>query len=273
MARTRRRRRWVLEGAAALAGLLALVGYVQWWSEPSPEQSSEPDGLPAVVGRPSLPSIGPTAPAVPGLRPRERPTTPSPVPTPSPTSATARVPVVLLTIDRSDIPTSVNLTEVGDRDWMHWGLGGARTTVRKRDGSAEIRDLGGRGERGGWDGNQEVFRWRDGAPVRSADATPDGVYTCGTGNGFNLAVVADGQPRTVTVYLGVWMARGRLDARLSGGGPRRTLRLEERHTSQSTGATIRFQAPKGTRLLISWTVEETFTSHCGNVGLQAVALR
>ncbi|MEV2240761.1 hypothetical protein [Micromonospora sp. NPDC049891] len=273
LARARRRRRWAVEGVAALAGLLALVGYVHWWSEPKREQQAEPDGLPAVVGRPSLPSNGPTAPAVPGLRPRERPPSPSPVPTPSPTSATPSGESVLLTVDRTDIPATVDLTEVGDRDWVHWGLGGAGTTVRKRDGSAEIRDLGGRGERGGWDGNQELFRWRDGAPVRSTETTPDGVYTCGAGSGFSLAVVADGQPRTATVYLGVWMARGRLEARLSGGGPSRTLRLEERHTSQSTGATIRFQAPKGTRLLLSWTVEESFTPHCGNVGLQAVALR
>ncbi|GIJ06897.1 hypothetical protein ACFFMR_07250 [Micromonospora andamanensis] len=273
LARSRRRRRWAVEAVAAAAGLLALVGYVHWWSEPGPEEPAEPDGLPAVVGRPSLPSGQPTAPAVPGLRPRERPPSPSPVPTPRSTQASAPAESVLLTVDRTDIPATVDLTEVGDRDWVHWGLGGAGSTVRKRDGSAEIRDLGGRGERGGWDGNQELFRWRDGTPVGSTDVTPEGLYTCGEGNGFSLAVVADGRPRTATVYLGVWMARGRLEARLSGGGPSRTLRLEERHTSQSTGATIRFNAPKGTRLLLTWTVEESFTPHCGNVGLQAVALR
>lgn len=263
----------MVEAVAAAAGLLALVGYVHWWSEPGPEEPAEPDGLPAVVGRPSLPSGQPTAPAVPGLRPRERSPSPSPTPALDTISPAPPAAPVLLTISRSDIPATVNLTEAGKRDWVHWGLGGAGTTVRKRDGSAEIRDLGGRGERGGWDGNQELFRWRDGAPVRSTDATPDGVYTCGKDSGFSLAVVADGQPRTVTVYLGVWMARGRLEARLADGGPSRTLRLEERHTSQSTGATIRFQAPRGTRLVLTWTVEETFTPHCGNVGLQAVALR
>ncbi|WP_433531706.1 hypothetical protein ACQPYA_06345 [Micromonospora sp. CA-263727] len=269
LARVRRRRRFLVEAVAGLAGLLALVGYVNWWSEPSPEEPADSDGLPAVVGRPSLPS--PAAPAVPGLRPRER--TPSPNPSLSHTHEPAPPAVpLLLTVSRSDIPATVDLTEAGRRDWVHWGLGDAGATVRKRDGSAEIRDLGGGGERGGWDGNQELFRWRDGAPVKSADATPDGVYTCGAGSGFSLAVVADGQPRTATVYLGVWMARGRLEARLSGGGPSRTLRLEERHTSQSARAAVRFQAPKGARLLLTWTVEEAFTPHCGNVGLQAVAL-
>ncbi|GIJ80771.1 hypothetical protein SAMN05443287_110122 [Micromonospora phaseoli] len=275
LARARRRRRYAVEAiaATAVASLLALVGYAQWWSEPSGEEPAEREGLPAGVGRPSLPSSQPTAPAVPGLRPRERPPSPSPSPSVRPGTPTPPTVPLILTVGRSDVPATVNLTDAGERDWVHWGLGGGAATVRKRDGSAEIRDLGGQGERGGWDGNQELFRWRDGEPVRSAGGTPDGVYTCGVDNGFSLAVVADGQPRTATVYLGVWMARGRLDMRLSDGGPSRTLRLEERHTSQSTRATIRFQAPKGTRLLLTWTVEETFTSHCGNVGLQAVALR
>ncbi|RIV36829.1 hypothetical protein D2L64_18855 [Micromonospora radicis] len=273
LARTRRRRRYAMEAVAAFAGLLVLVGYVNLWSEPVPEEPADTDGLPAVVGRPSLPSPLPTAPAVPGLQPRER--SPSPSPSPSPRTGSPAAPGVptTLTVSRSDIPDIVDLTELGRRDWVHWGLGDAGTTVRKRDGSAEIRDLGGKGERGGWDGNQELFRWRDGVPAESADDTPDGVYTCGTGNGFSLAVVADGRPRTATVYLGVWMARGRLDVRLAGGGPGRTVRLEERHTSQSTRVSVRFQAPAGSRLLLSWTVEETFTPHCGNVGLQAVALR
>ncbi|MFV2102875.1 hypothetical protein [Micromonospora sp. LOL_024] len=273
LARARRRRRYLVEAvaAAAVASLLALVGYLQWWSEPGVEQQAERAGLPAGEGRPSLPSGQPTAPAVPGLRPRER--SPSPSPTVRPVAPPPPSVPMMLTVGPSDVPATVDLTEAGERDWVHWGLGGAGATVRKRDGSAEIRDLGSQGERAGWDGNQELFRWRDGEPVRSAGATPDGVYTCGVDSGFSLAVVADGRPRTATVYLGVWMARGRLDVRLSDGGPSRTLRLEERHTSRSTGATIRFEAPKGTRLLLAWTVEESFTPHCGNVGLQAVALR
>ncbi|GGM21718.1 hypothetical protein GCM10011608_02970 [Micromonospora sonchi] len=271
LVRARRRRRCAVETVAAFAGLLALVGFVNWWSEPIPDTPAESDGLPAVVGRPSLPSPVPTAPAVPGLRPRERSPSPSPS---SLTPGTAPAPAAsTLTVSRADIPATVDLTDLGRRDWVHWGLGGAGATVRKRDGSAEILDLGGRGERSGWDGNQELFRWRDGTPVESADPTPDGVFTCGAGNGFELAVVADGQPRTATVYLGVWMARGRLDVRLSDGGAGRSLRLEERHTSQSTQVTVRFQAPEGTRLLLTWTVEETFTPHCGNVALQALALR
>ncbi|MEU6020586.1 hypothetical protein [Micromonospora sp. NPDC047134] len=272
-ARAGRRRRYAMEALAAFAGLLALVAFVGWWSEPARQEPPQPGGLPAVVGRPSLPSPVPTALAVPGLRPRERPPSPSPTPSVSPPSPAPVAVPTTLTVSRADIPETVHLTEAGRRDWMHWGLGGAEGTVRKREGTGELRDLGGPGDRSGWDGNQELFRWRDGAPVRSVEATSEGAYVCGTGNGFQLAVTADGRPRTATVYLGVWMARGRLDLRLAEGGPSRTVRLEERHTSRSAQVTIRFQAPEGTRLLLSWTVEETFTPHCGFVGLQAMALR
>ena len=85
-------------------------------------------------------------------------------------------------------------------------------------------------------------------------------------------MAADGQLRTVHLYAGVWMARGRLDLRISGGGPASTLRLEDPHTARTADFAIRFRAPPGAKLLMSWTVEESL-GDCGNVSLQAVALR
>ncbi|PZF92596.1 hypothetical protein C1I99_21545, partial [Micromonospora deserti] len=194
----------------------------------------------------------------------------SPTPSPSPTPAAPVRPV--LTLAQAEVPATVDLSAVGTRDWVHWGLRGGGSTVRKRNGSGEIRDEGGSGTRGGWDGNQETFSWRDGAPVESVHDTATGVYTCGTGSGFALAVAGDGKLRTVRLYAGIWMARGRLEARLSVGGPSRTLRLEDPHTSRSAEFTVRFQSPKGSRLVLTWTVEEVLTGHCGSVGLQALAV-
>ncbi|MFC4018883.1 hypothetical protein ACFOW4_13150 [Micromonospora sp. GCM10011542] len=277
LARGRQRRRWAVEGLAVLACLVALVSYLG--NRPAPEGgdnsagppgaqagTARPTGFPAAEGR-----TGEAGPASPGLRPRQRP--PSPTPTPSASSpAPLPAPPVLL-VTRADVAAEVDLTAVGTRDWMHWGLRGGDSTVRKRDGAGEILDEGGAGTRVGWDGNQEVFSWRDGTPERSVTDTPNGIYTCGTGSGFALAVAGSGELRTVHLYAGIWMARGRLEARLASGGLSTTLRMEDPYTSQSAQFTVRFRAPKGARLVLTWTVEKVFTEHCGNVGLQALALR
>ncbi len=267
-----RSRRRALEGIAALACLVALASYLSAGDGPVPA-APDPGRVPAGVGRPTGLAVvdgGPaSAPASPGLRPRQRPPSPSPTPvTPAPTP-----PAPVLTLAHREAPAEVDLTAVGGRDWIHWGLRGDGTTVRKRGGSGEIRDDGGNGRRGSWDASQETFRWRDGDPVRSADGSAHGAFTCGAGKGFTLAVAASGEPRTLHVYAGTWRARGRLDVRLSSGGPARTLRLEDPHTSRSAEFTIRFQAARGARLVVTWTAEHAFTDDCAGITLQAVALR
>ncbi|MEV1143358.1 hypothetical protein [Micromonospora sp. NPDC049799] len=257
-----------------LACLGAFVAYISAESESDPDGPAGPGGVPAGVARPSaFPGADGrdpgTAQVSPGLRPRERPPSPTPA-SPSPSPSPAAPPV--LSVARTDVPDEVDLSAVGSRDWVHWGLRGGDSSVRKRDGSGEIRDEGGAGDRDDWDVNQEMFRWRGGTPVESSDGTPVGVHTCGAGSEFALAVAGDGELRTVHLYAGIWMAKGRLDARLSTGGPTRTLWMEDPHTSQSADFTIRFQAPPGARLILRWTAEEVFTDDCGSVGIQALAL-
>ncbi|MEV4659354.1 hypothetical protein [Micromonospora sp. NPDC049301] len=278
---TRKRRRRAVQGLAVLVCLAALVSYLGTRSDPEPGdgQAGRPGGAPAGATRPTgLPGAegrtGEAGPATPNLRPRQRPPSPDPTPSvsaPAPPPASPAPPV--LSVSRAEVPAEVDLTAVGTRDWMHWGLHGGTSTVRKRAGSGEIIDGGGAGKRVGWDGNQEVVSWRDGTSERSVSGSPNGVYTCGAGNGFRLSVAGSGESRTVHLYVGTWMARGRLDARLSTGGPVSTMRLEDPYTSQSAQFTIRFRLPKGARLVLGWTVEKVFTEHCGNVGLQAVAVR
>ncbi|MFG2056774.1 hypothetical protein ACGFI9_22400 [Micromonospora sp. NPDC048930] len=268
MARARQRRRWFLEALVALVCLTAVVTYLgtEQHGTPREERSGVLPGPPA--GRPEAPSPGTSGSdsgvVMPGLRPRQRPPSPSPSP-----SAPAVPP--LLTVSQADVPALVDLTAAGPVDWVHWGLLGPGRPVRKRNGSGEIRDEGGRGERVSYSNNPEAYTWRDGAPVESASGTMSGVYTCDRGSGFNLAVAADGRERTVRLYAGLWMARARLDVRLAGG-PASTLRLEDPHTARTAQFTIRFRAPKGGKLLVSWRVEESM-GDCGSVSLQAAALR
>lgn len=279
--RARQRRRWAVEAVAVLVCLVMVVSYFATRSGPEPDgDQAGSGGVPAGAARSTgFPGAdgrtGDAGPATPGLRPRQRP--PSPDPTPPPSEPAAPPPAKpdspALSVVRGEMPAAVDLTAVGARDWVHWGDRGDRSTVRKRSGSGEIVDRGGPGRRVGWDGNQEYVRWSDGTPDRATDGSSNGVYTCGTGNGFSLSVAGSGEPRTVQLYGGIWMARGRLEARLSTGGPVSTVRLEDPYTSQSAQFTIRFTLPKGARLLLNWTVEKVFTTHCGNVGLQAVTVR
>ncbi|MEU8068180.1 hypothetical protein AB0B20_00385 [Micromonospora sp. NPDC049151] len=268
--RLRRRRRLMLEGLAAVLCLAALAFYLggERHDAPREEHAGLPVAPPGPVGLPN--EAGETV-VNPGLRPRQRPPSPSPSPsTPSPSPTSALPPTV--TVTRAEVPATVDLTAAGPTDWVHWGLTGADRAVRKRGGSGEIRDEGGRGRRESFSNNPEAYAWRDGAPVASASGTMSGVYTCHRGSGFNLAVAADGSPRTVRLYAGLWMARGRLDVRVSTGGPVTTLRMEDPHTALTTEFTVRFRAPRGAKLLLNWTVEESL-GDCGNVSLQAVALR
>lgn len=268
LARARQRRRRLLEAVVAfvcLAGVVVYLGTEQHGT-PREERSGVLPRPPA--GRPELPAPGASdadSAVIPGLRPRQRP--PSPRPSPS----TSAVPS-LLTVRQADVPALVDLTAAGPVDWVHWGLLGPDTPVRRRGGSGEIRDEGGRGERVSYSNNPEAYTWRDGAPVESASGTMSGVYTCDRGSGFRLAVAADGRDRTVRLYAGLWMARARLDLRISGGGPASSVRLEDPHTARTAEFTIRFRAPKGATLLLNWTVEESM-GDCGSVSLQALALR
>ncbi|MET8230289.1 hypothetical protein ABZS77_06370 [Micromonospora sp. NPDC005298] len=279
LAGSHQRRRLMVAGLAVLACVAGLGAYLGTRNGPEsgdgpagragvPVGASRPTGFPGAEGR-----TGDVGPATPGLRPRQRPPSPEPTPSVSPTVAPPAPPAPpALSVSQAEAPGEIDLTATGQRDWMHWGQRGT-SVVRKRGGSGEIVDAGGRGARVGWDGNQELVSWRDGTPERSVRDSSNGVYTCGAGNGFSLAVAGSGEPRTVQLYAGTWMARGRLDVRLSTGGPVSTVRLEDPYTSRSAQFTIRFQLPKGARLLVNWTVEKVFTPHCGNVALQAVAVR
>jgi hypothetical protein len=265
LARSRQRRRLVVEALIAVACLAGLVVYLGTERHAAPrEESAVLPGPPSTVSRPTVGPAPGGGVVTPGLHPRQRP--PSPSPSPSPPAAPT------LSVSRADIPAVVDLTAVGAVDWIHWGLLGATTPVRKKTGSGQLRDEGGRGGRNSYSGNPEAYAWRDGAPVGAASGTTAGVQTCGEGNGFALSVAADGAPRTVRLYAGLWMARARLDVRLSTGGPASTLRVEDPHTQHTVEFDVRFRAPRGTKLLLSWTLEESF-GDCGTVGVQAMALR
>ena len=172
-------------------------------------------GLPATDGR-----TGEAGPAMPGLRPRQRP--PSPEPTPS-ASAPAPPPPISLGVGAVGQPGRDARRASTSPPWAP-GTGctggSAAAPRRSASGPAPARSSTRAVPAGGSAGTatRSTSAGPTARPERSASGSSNGVYTCGAGNGFRLAVAGSGESRTVQLYAGTWMARGRLDARLSTGG-------------------------------------------------------
>lgn len=268
-----RRRRFLATGLTLLVGVV-LVAYLGLApdGEPVGAVPAPVFDLPSVEWRPpDVAATGSPATGAPSPSPSASQVAPPAAPRPAPPASPQVRPTISL--DRSRVPKVVDLTSAGAVDWVHWGLGDTGSVNRKAGGSGAIVDQGGPGNRGRYDNNPERFDWRDGAPRRSVSGTPTGLYTCGVGSGFAISVAAGPRPRTALLYAGLWRAQGRLEVSLSAGGPTATAELVDRETNRNAVFTIRFQAPAGSRLLIRWTTERTFHPSCGNVNLQAVALR
>lgn len=260
--------------AAVLAGLAVFA----WTDQAGRRQGAErwpaaPPWLPQLSAPVAYPDVPPSG-ATPDPSAGSPSVSPSAAASPSRSRATASArpaPQPLLTVAREPVPGTVDLSQEGSLDWVHWGLTGPSDVNRKPDGAPAIAELGGR--RGRYDNNPEVFRWSAGRPTDSVDATPTGVYTCGAGASFTLSVPAGPTTRTLRYYAGVWKARGRLDVSLSPSGEQATAWSENQQAITTNRFTIRFRAPDGGRLLVRWTADAVFDSRCGNIDMQAATLR
>ncbi|GIE31748.1 hypothetical protein Ait01nite_047930 [Actinoplanes italicus] len=222
------------------------------WSLSTPAPWAEPSGPP-----PAVPSVPVADPGTGG--------TPAPDRTPTP-AAKPVLPAVSLTA--GPIPAFVNLSAEGARDWVHWGLGSA-TAVNRRPGAGRIEDLGGT-PRGRYDNNPQLYSWTGGTPTATASRTPTGVYTCGQGGTIILRAPAGPATRTLRVYAGVWMATGRLTVTVGNASASGT--LENRDTISTNRFEIRYRAPAGSKLTVTWTATAVHHPTCGNIDLQAATL-
>jgi hypothetical protein len=265
------RKAWI--GAASLVLLTGLAVAVQdRFSTPG---EAQPIALqpPLTVASPSgsaspLPSPVPSSPS----SSPSSPSSPSSAAPASPKPAGPRPVQPALSLTQRAVPEVVNLSATGTLDWVHWGLAAAATTTRKLGGNGAIQDRGGQGGRGRYDNNPQRFAWQDGTPTLSTTGAPVGVYTCGLGNGFELAVAAGPATRTLRVYAGAWRARGLLEVRLSAGGLSGTASVVSYETNATAEFVVTFRAPAKAELRVRWTSTEIFERHCGNVDLQAATL-
>ncbi|GIF01658.1 hypothetical protein [Paractinoplanes rishiriensis] len=263
------RARWTL-ALAVMGSVLLLGGTVLFWRHDDSVSAPPPLVLP---GPWEPPVAAPTGPVLPGLSLSSSSPSPESIPVatrPSPAPTKAKPVTPTLSVSRAAVPATVNLAALGTRDWVHWGLSGPTSLNRKSGGTGEIRDLGGSGPRGRYDNNPQRFTWTGGTPTTSAGPTPTGLYVCQAGGGFTISAAASPTTRTLRFYAGVWAARGALTATLAGRTA--TASLENAQTNGTAVFVIRFRAPAGETLRVSWNVAVQHHPTCGNVDIQAATL-
>jgi hypothetical protein len=186
--------------------------------------------------------------------------------------------------------STVNLTTVGKLDWIHWGLYTETSLNRKSQVSPMISDFNVLGD---WScstcfigyyqysDNWNGYTWYDGAPIRSVESTPTGIwvynYPNAVGSGFSFTAPADPTPRTLLVYVGAFAAQGQLRATLSDGSAQVFTSLNAATVNNlgngpSGVFTLNYSAANyGQLLTVTWK-ESNPRASGANVTLQAAAL-
>jgi hypothetical protein len=264
--------------AVILAGVIVVVsfGFIASRALRSNNDNPLPDPPPtAALGGITLPS------ASPGLIPLGSPS-PSPTTTAPPSSAvpsatskqTTRPPENgAIAITTGGVPSTVDLTAEGARDWVHWGEEGTFSLERDKNGGFAILEGTPSAPRFRHAFSPSLFRWTGGDPVDHSDGTTTGIRTCGAGNGFTITAPATTADRTLRLYIGVLAAKGTLSARLSAGSATASATLEQRDgTFRPAVFTLTYRAPKAAKINLSWTTTQAFGDGCGGVALEAATL-
>jgi hypothetical protein len=274
--RSRQLGEYLMPAAVILAGVLIVVAVALVINRAL--KSGDDNSIPL----PQAPAIG-----SPPVEPSDQGVIPLPSPSPSaspsagatstrPPAGTTRPPAATgpVRIAQAAIAPLVDLSAEGSRDWVHWGQESTFSLERDKDGNFAILEGAPTAPRFRHALSPQRFSWRGGSPVDRSDGTPTGIRTCGKGNGFTISAPATTSTRTLRLYVGVLAGRGRLEANLTTGGGTSVARLEERGGSLHTAVfVLTYRAPKDGVLRVNWVTEESFSSDCGGVALEAATLR
>jgi glucose/arabinose dehydrogenase len=172
----------------------------------------------------------------------------------------------------------VNLSTEGIVDWAHWGLIDPFSFNHKSGVAQQISNFTLIGNSGvnRYLRDPNTFSWTGGTPTASAVNSPNGVWTLGAGNGFQITVPASTTSRTLRLYVSASTAQGRLEASLSGGSAPVYTDTSLVHTGSGANTqgvyTINFRAASnGQTLTIRWTILNSSGPY-GNVTMQAATL-
>jgi hypothetical protein len=272
--RTRQLSEFVMPAAVIVAGVLIVVAVALIINRAL--KSGDDNSIPL----PQAPPVGsvPAEPSDQGVIPLPSPSPSTTPPTAPPTTPPARKttppPADGVRIVRAGVAPLVDLSAEGSRDWVHWGQESTFSLERDKDGKFAILEGAPTAPRFQHSLSPQRFSWRGGSPVDRSDGTTSGIRTCGKGNGFTISAPAGTSTRTLRLYVGVLAARGRLQASLTTGGATSVARLEQRGGSLDTAVfVLTYRAPRDGVLKVSWVTEESFSSNCGGVALEAASLR
>jgi Bacterial Ig domain len=133
----------------------------------------------------------------------------------------------LATSPPNGTPTNVNLSALGNLDWVHWGLYTDSSVDRKAGVLPQISDFTVIGSSNDYlaayqyTDNANGYSWSDGTPTMTVTNSHTGVWAYGTpivlGSGFRITAPADSTVRTLKVFVGAFNGGGLFTATLSDG--------------------------------------------------------
>ncbi len=183
-------------------------------------------------------------------------------------------------------PGQVDLTQEGTMDWVHWGLHGNTSVVRKA-GSYLIHDelkKSGEGYRDATPGFGMSVKWSDGQPVRELSDTHASLWWNGVGHGYTIEAPAGPTERVLRVYVGgIEGGRGKLTAHLPDGSApdfvsttwngNRSFDWSPVPGAFTAAYTLRYRAASPDQMLqVTWALDGEPNRFLGQARLQAVTL-
>jgi hypothetical protein len=174
-------------------------------------------------------------------------------------------------------PTNVSLSDEGTNDWAHWGYSDPTSFNHKANVVQQITNFTAIGANTVYQyaDNLAAFSWTDGTPTVSALSSTTGVYVFGLTNGFEVALPASTQIRTVKFYVGLYAARVNFQAWLSdASAPAFTdTTLSSNYDNAYRVYTLSYKAASDDQaLIIRHTALNSYDTVFGNVTLQAATL-
>ena len=172
--------------------------------------------------------------------------------------------------------SSLNLTNEGTTDWVHWGRTSISSFDRKSGVTPQISNYT-------LIGTQAVQRktdsivshtWTDGTPTASSTGTTTGIFTSAANNGFQFTVPADTTLKTLKLYFSLWAAQAKLEATLSDQSAPALIDTSFSKSGLAHGVyTINFKAASaGQTLTVKYTVLTDYSPPFGNVAIESVTL-